>query len=143
MKLTPQQIENFHREGWLFGVYLVLAGIERFVIEFFRAKDDRLAFGLTIVISFVAGVIIERVIIRPVENAPVLSVVTVFVALLVILNSVAGWIYTYTIKTFPSPFPAAPPFGNQFISSHELGTIGITLVMLVLLSSALTLALPV
>ncbi len=92
-----------------------------------------MAFGLTIAISFVAGVIIERVIIRPVEHAPVLSVVTVFVALLVILNSVAGWIYTYTIKTFPSPFPAAPPFGNQFISSHELGTIGITMVMLVLL----------
>jgi branched-chain amino acid transport system permease protein len=91
------------------------------------------AFGATIAISFVAGVIIERVVIRPVENAPVLSVVTVFVALLVILNSVAGWIYTYTIKTFPSPFPAAPPFGNKFISSHELGTIGITLVMLVLL----------
>ncbi|MFN0317260.1 MAG: branched-chain amino acid ABC transporter permease [Burkholderiales bacterium] len=91
------------------------------------------AFGATIAISFVAGVIIERVVIRPVENAPVLSVVTVFVALLVILNSIAGWIYTYTIKTFPSPFPAAPPFGNRYISSHELGTIGITLVMLVLL----------
>jgi phosphatidylglycerol:prolipoprotein diacylglycerol transferase len=28
--------------GWLFGVYLVLGGIERFVIEFLRAKDDRL-----------------------------------------------------------------------------------------------------
>ncbi len=37
-----------HREGWLFGVYLVLAGMERFVVEFFRAKDDQLAFGLTI-----------------------------------------------------------------------------------------------
>ena len=37
-----------HREGWLFGVYLVLAGIERFVVEFFRAKDDYLALGLTI-----------------------------------------------------------------------------------------------
>lgn len=37
-----------HAEGWLFGVYCVLAGIERFVVEFFRAKDDQLAFGLTI-----------------------------------------------------------------------------------------------
>jgi phosphatidylglycerol:prolipoprotein diacylglycerol transferase len=27
--------------GWLFGVYLALAGVERFIIEFFRAKDDR------------------------------------------------------------------------------------------------------
>ena len=36
-----------HAEGWLFGVYCVLAGIERFVVEFFRAKDDHLAIGLT------------------------------------------------------------------------------------------------
>ncbi len=36
------------REGWLFGVWCVLAGIERFVVEFFRAKDDTLAIGLTI-----------------------------------------------------------------------------------------------
>ena len=27
--------------GWLFGVYLIMAGTERFVIEFLRAKDDR------------------------------------------------------------------------------------------------------
>ena len=36
-----------HAEGWLFGVYCVLAGIERFIVEFFRAKDDHLAIGLT------------------------------------------------------------------------------------------------
>jgi phosphatidylglycerol:prolipoprotein diacylglycerol transferase len=35
-------------EGWLFGVYCVLAGVERFVVEFFRAKDDALGIGLTI-----------------------------------------------------------------------------------------------
>jgi branched-chain amino acid transport system permease protein len=86
-----------------------------------------------VAVSFVAGIVIERLIIRPVENAPVLSVVTVFVALLVIFNSIAGWIYTYTIKTFPSPFPPQPLFGNRFISSHELGAIGVTLAMLVLL----------
>lgn len=36
-----------HREGWLFGMYCVLAGIERFIVEFFRAKDDRLIAGLS------------------------------------------------------------------------------------------------
>src|SRR5215211_8391772 len=38
-----------HAEGWLFGVWCVLAGIERFIVEFFRAKDDRFswAFGLS------------------------------------------------------------------------------------------------
>lgn len=36
-----------HQLGWLFGVYCILAGIERFIVEFFRAKDDHLAIGLT------------------------------------------------------------------------------------------------
>ena len=91
------------------------------------------AFLLTVLVSFVTGIIIERVIIQPVEHAPVLAIITVFVALLVIFNSVAGWIFTYTIKTFPSPFPEQPLFGNRYISSHELGSIGITLVVLVAL----------
>ena len=90
------------------------------------------AFLLTVLISFVTGIVIERIIIRPVEHAPVLSIITVFVALLVIFNSVAGWIFTYTIKTFPSPFPQQPLFGNRYISSHELGSIGITLLVPVL-----------
>lgn len=33
--------DHKHAEGWLFGAYCVLAGVERFVIEIFRAKDDR------------------------------------------------------------------------------------------------------
>ncbi|MEO8718950.1 MAG: branched-chain amino acid ABC transporter permease, partial [Burkholderiales bacterium] len=90
------------------------------------------AFLLTVVFAFVLGVVIERVIIRPVENAPVLAVVVVFIALLVILNSVTGWIFSYTIKTFPSPFPEQPIFGN-YITSHGGGAIGVTLVVLALL----------
>lgn len=35
-----------HREGYLFGAYCALAGVERFISEFFRAKDDRF-FGAT------------------------------------------------------------------------------------------------
>lgn len=37
-----------HGPGWLFGLYCLLAGVERFIVEFFRAKDDRFfAAGLT------------------------------------------------------------------------------------------------
>lgn len=38
--------------GWLLGAYLVLAGVERFIVEFFRAKDDRLLGPLTIAQAF-------------------------------------------------------------------------------------------
>ncbi|MEO7338695.1 MAG: branched-chain amino acid ABC transporter permease [Caldimonas sp.] len=91
------------------------------------------AFFITVASAFVGGVLIERIIVRPVENAPILAVVIVFIALLVIFNSLAGWIFTYTIKPFPSPFPTEPLFGNSYVSSHELGSMCVTLVVLLLL----------
>jgi branched-chain amino acid transport system permease protein len=90
------------------------------------------AFFITVAAAFVGGVILERVVIQPVENAPILSVVIVFIGLLVIFNSVAGWIYSYTIKPFPSPFPTQPLFGNSYLTSHELGSTAVTLVVLLL-----------
>ncbi len=36
---------HHHRRGWLFMVWLILAGTERFLVEFLRAKDDRF-FGI-------------------------------------------------------------------------------------------------
>jgi len=90
------------------------------------------AFVLTLAFSFVAGVVIERVIVRPVENSPVFAVVTVFVGLLLILNSLAGWIYGFTIKSFPSPFPSNAWYGSSYMSAHEVGMITVTLVVLLL-----------
>jgi len=91
------------------------------------------AFVLTVLIAFVLGVLIERIVIRPVEDAPVLAVVVVFIGLLVILNSIAGWIFSYTIKSFPSPFPAEPIFVIRYLSAHQMGALGVTLVVLLLL----------
>jgi branched-chain amino acid transport system permease protein len=91
-----------------------------------------IAFVATVVLAFVLGIAIERIVIRPVERAPVLTAVVVFIGLLLILNSLAGWIYTYTIKSFPSPFPSKAPFGLTMVSAHELGAIGVTLVVLLL-----------
>ncbi|HEX2717181.1 MAG TPA: prolipoprotein diacylglyceryl transferase family protein [Gemmatimonadaceae bacterium] len=55
--------DHKHAEGWLWGVFCVLAGVERFIVEFFRAKDDRFAIGLTtaqfLAIAFIiVGVVI-------------------------------------------------------------------------------------
>jgi phosphatidylglycerol---prolipoprotein diacylglyceryl transferase len=38
--------DHEHAEGWLFGVWAILAGVERFIVEFFRAKDDRFDWAL-------------------------------------------------------------------------------------------------
>jgi branched-chain amino acid transport system permease protein len=90
------------------------------------------AFALTIALSFIGGMLIERLVIRPFANAPVLTIVIVFIGLLLIFNSVAGWRYSYTIKTFDSPFPGRPWFGNKFMSAHESGSILVTFAVLAL-----------
>ncbi|HMK81382.1 MAG TPA: branched-chain amino acid ABC transporter permease [Xanthobacteraceae bacterium] len=92
-----------------------------------------LAFGATIVISFAAGIVIERVVLKPLHDAPVLSNVVAFIALLSILNSAAGFIWDFTIKNFPSPFGAGPLFQDGLISKHDAGMISITLLLLALL----------
>ncbi len=90
------------------------------------------AFVITLAVSFVGGMAIERVLIRPVENAPVLAAVVVTIGLLLIFNSLAGWIYSYTVQDFPSPFPDRPMFG-ALITTRDLGVIAVTLIMLALL----------
>jgi len=91
-----------------------------------------IAFVLAVAISLVGGIAIQRFIIRPVSNASVLTVVVVFIGLLAIFNAMAGWFWSHTIKVFPSPFPEKPVFG-KLISNHEMGTLGVTLVVLILL----------
>ena len=90
------------------------------------------AFVITLVVSFLGGMAIERVLVRPVESASVLAAVIVTLALGLIFNSLAGWFYTYTVQDFRSPFPDRPLLG-ALITSQDLGVIGVTLVMLLLL----------
>jgi len=43
--------------GWLFMLWLALAGVERFVVEFFRAKDDRFFGALTLAQMISLGIV--------------------------------------------------------------------------------------
>jgi branched-chain amino acid transport system permease protein len=88
-----------------------------------------IAFIIAIAISFLGGVAIERVILRRFHSAPVLSLIIVFIGLLVIFNSVAGWIWSFIIKQFPSPFREFST-GTTLIGPHDLGVVAVTLIIL-------------
>ena len=88
------------------------------------------AFFLTIAVSFAGGLLIQRLILKPVEKAPVLTNVIVFIGLLVIFNSVAGWVFDHTIKPFPTPFPKGSFIETKWFSAHEIGTIVVMLCVL-------------
>jgi branched-chain amino acid transport system permease protein len=92
------------------------------------------AFFLTLAISFAGGVAIERLIIRPVENAPVLTVVTVTIGLLILLNNGAAWIWKGQQRLLENPFPKDTyDVGGVVIAAQDLGIIAVSLVLVALL----------
>ncbi len=90
------------------------------------------AFVATALASFAGGLAIERVVVRPFARAPILASVIVFIGLSFIFNSLAGWLYGYSIQSFDSPFPSKPLLGNVYMSAHESGAILVTFVVLAL-----------
>src|SRR5260370_10609217 len=91
------------------------------------------AFLITLVFSFAGGIAIERLLFKPLTKAPILTNVAGFIALYAIINSVAGLIWDFTIKQYPTPFGSSPFLGRQLMSHDQAGMIGVTVLLLILL----------
>ena len=63
-----------------------------------------LAVIVTLALAFAGGMVIERAIIRPVEGGEVLTLVIVTLGLYIFINSLAGWIWGFGNRAFPSLF---------------------------------------
>ncbi|MGW4741549.1 branched-chain amino acid ABC transporter permease [Nocardia xishanensis] len=95
-----------------------------------------LALPATLAVSFLGGMLIERVIIRPVEGAPELTLVIVTVGLFFFVNAAAGWIWSYQVKSFPNPFPeGAFRAGGVTAGYGSLGVLGVVAAVMGLLYS--------
>jgi branched-chain amino acid transport system permease protein len=88
-----------------------------------------IAFGATLIGAFIMGLLVERVILRWFARAPVFSVVIVLIGMLLVFNSLAGWLFGYEMQPFPSPFPAR--WSTSFGSAHELGIAVTTVAVLI------------
>ena len=91
------------------------------------------AFFFTVAVSFAGGLIVQRVVLRPIEKAPVLTNVIVFIGLLLIFNAMSGMLFDHTIKSFASPFPKDSALATKYFSAHQLGSAGVLLVVLLAL----------
>jgi branched-chain amino acid transport system permease protein len=92
------------------------------------------AFAATLVIAFVGGAAVERVLIRPVEHRPEIVIVIVTIGLLIALNGLTGWIWGPEVKAFDSPFPLRTiEVGGVTISLQDLGVLAVCLVTVALL----------
>jgi branched-chain amino acid transport system permease protein len=80
------------------------------------------------VLSFVGGMTVERVLIRPVEGGRPLTVVIVTLGLFIMVNAAAGWIWGFTNRGFPRSFPSGTVgLGGVALSIESLGIIAVLL----------------
>jgi branched-chain amino acid transport system permease protein len=89
-----------------------------------------ISFAATLVISFAGGFLLQRVVLRPVENAPVLTIVIVTLGLLLIFNGLAVWLWSGEVRAFPPdrPFPTRTfDIGGVVINVQDIGIILVTL----------------
>ena len=93
------------------------------------------AFPLTLLIAFLGGVLLQRVVIRPVQDAPVLTVVILTIGLLILLNGLSGWIWGGEARSFPSMFSTRPiRIAGVAFSIQDIGVIAVTLGAVIVLS---------
>jgi branched-chain amino acid transport system permease protein len=93
-----------------------------------------LAVAISVVIAFVGAVGIERLVVRHFERSSPYVIIIVTLALLQIANSVAGFVWGYSPRSFPSPFPARPvDVGGVRISIQDAAIIGVSLCTLLVL----------
>jgi branched-chain amino acid transport system permease protein len=91
------------------------------------------ALALALLFAFALGVLVERGLVRRLEHESPLSVVVVMIGLLQIFNSVAGWLFGYNVRPFPSPFPAASFPGSSYLAAHELGVVAVSILVVLVL----------
>jgi branched-chain amino acid transport system permease protein len=93
-----------------------------------------IALPLTLLLAFAGGVLIQRIVIRPIERAPILTMVIVTLGLATLFNGLAGFLFGYVPRSFPSPFSVVTVnLAGAFVSYRDLGVIGVSAVVLVLI----------
>jgi len=93
------------------------------------------AFPIVLAIAFTGGVVIERTLIRPVENAPVLTIVIITVGLALLLNGLMSLIWGGANQQFHGPFSTRTiDVGGVPISVQDIGIVAVSVLLVALLA---------
>jgi branched-chain amino acid transport system permease protein len=91
-----------------------------------RGVSFWIAFPVTLVLAFAAGIVVQRVVIKPVERAPLLTLVIITLGLATLINGIAGFVWGYVPRSFPSPFSSdSINLAGVFLSYRDLGVIAV------------------
>jgi len=97
------------------------------------------AFAATLFLSFGGGLLLEAVVIRPIQDGPLVGIVILTIGLLIAINGLTTWIWGGAAKQFDGPFSTAPiRVGGVAFSKQDLGVIAVAFVAVGLVAALFT-----
>ena len=90
------------------------------------------AFGATILLSFLGGVVVQQTVVRPIQGGPLIGIVILTIGFLIAINGLDTWIWGGAPKQFAGPFSTAPVrLGGVAFSKQDIGVLAVSVVSVV------------
>ena len=116
------------------GEFVMASGFISYTLLIKLGLPYWLVFLVTILLSGFMGVILERVVVRPIMDAPIFSIVIATIGASTVMRSSAGIVYGYDVLPLPTIFSKDPlRFGVLNFTAMDLGVIGFSLVIMLAL----------
>lgn len=111
----------------IIGPYICLVLMTAYKIPFF------IALLITLVFSAILGLVVERLVVRPLQNAPVISVIMATIGLSSLLAGAVHMIWGHQTRVFPPIFPPTPvEIGGVIITPVYLWSFIVVIALLIL-----------
>src|SRR5262252_5562784 len=116
------------------GEFIMASGFMSYTLLIWYGLPYWLVLVLTIPLSGVMGVVLERIVVRPILDAPIFSIVIATIGASTVLRSSAGIVYGYDVLPLPTIFSKDPVrLGILNFTAMDVGVIGFSLVIMVIL----------
>ncbi|HEY2992298.1 MAG TPA: branched-chain amino acid ABC transporter permease [Methylomirabilota bacterium] len=116
------------------GEFVMVSGFMSYTLLIGLGLPYGLVLVATIVLSGLMGVVLERVVVRPIMDAPIFSIVIATIGASIVLRSSAGIVYGYDVLPLPTIFSKDPVrFGVLRFTPMDVGVIGSSLAIMLAL----------
>ncbi len=116
------------------GEFVMASGFMSYTLLIGLGFPYGLVLVATIVLSGLMGVVLERVVVRPIMDAPIFSIVIATIGASIVLRSSAGIVYGYDVLPLPTIFSKDPiRVGFLRFTAMDVGVIGSSLAIMVAL----------
>jgi branched-chain amino acid transport system permease protein len=116
------------------GEFVMVSGFISYTLLIWVGLPYVVVLLVTIALSGLMGVILERVVVRPIMDAPIFSIVIATIGASTVMRSLAGIVYGYDVLPLPTIFSKDPiRLGVLNFSIMDAGVIGFSLVIMLTL----------